>query len=98
MARTARARALGGELLGLYDEVKGLQEVVNDMKEDAGTREAFQVEADEVQRRIQYLQSELIVELLPRDVDDELGVVRVAPSMRARACRCSCKSEAREYG
>jgi protein subunit release factor A len=98
MARTARARALGGELLGLYDEVKGLQEVVNDMKEDAGTREAFQAEADEVQKRIQYLQSELIIELLPRDVDDELGVVRVAPPFEHVCVICSCKSKARDYG
>jgi hypothetical protein len=36
MARSARARALGGELLGLYDELKGLQEVAQDFQEDTG--------------------------------------------------------------
>jgi len=40
-----------------------------------GTREAFDTELVEVQERINFLQSELIVELLPRDPDDELGVV-----------------------
>jgi len=75
MARSARARALGAELLGLYDEHKGLQEVATDLKEDAGTREAFRVESEEVEQRIKYLQGELIVELLPRDADDDLGVV-----------------------
>ena len=75
LARTERARALGKELLGRYDEIKGLQEVVNDFKEDASTREVFRAEADEVQERIRHLQRELIRELLPRDVDDDLGVV-----------------------
>ena len=75
LARTARARALGEELMGRYDEIKGLQEVVDDDKEDAGTREAFRTEAAEVQDRIHHLQRELIHELLPRDPDDDLGVV-----------------------
>mmetsp|Transcript_56522 Transcript_56522/g.91494 ORF Transcript_56522/g.91494 Transcript_56522/m.91494 type:complete len:347 (+) Transcript_56522:2-1042(+) len=75
MARSARARALGEELMSLYDEAKGLREVVDDKREDPGTREAFDTELVEVQERINFLQSELIVELLPRDPDDELGVV-----------------------
>lgn len=36
LARSARARALGGKLLGLYVELKGLQEVAEDFKEDSG--------------------------------------------------------------
>ena len=75
LARSARARALGGELLGWYDELRGLMEVVEDHKEDASTREAFRAESVVAQERIKYLQAELIVELLPRDLDDELGVV-----------------------
>lgn len=75
LARSARARALGEELLSLYDELSGLMEVIEDDKEDASTREAFRAESVVTQERIHYLQSELIVELLPRDLDDELGVV-----------------------
>jgi len=36
MARSARARALGEELMSLYDEAKGLREVVDDKREDPG--------------------------------------------------------------
>ena len=75
MARSARARTLGQELFHLYDELDGLIGVVNDFNEDAGTREAFRTEAQHVELRMQRLQAELIVELLPRDLDDELGVV-----------------------
>ena len=36
MARSARARALGEDLMSLYDEAKGLREVVDDKREDPG--------------------------------------------------------------
>lgn len=68
-------KSQGEELISIRKECDGLRAVVNDDSEDTATRAEFKEELEKLESRVETLQQELILNLLPRDEDDELSAI-----------------------
>jgi hypothetical protein len=87
-----QVKTQGEELIALMKECEGLKIVVNDEKEDSATRAEFGAELEQLKQRVEAIQQDLIIHLLPRDEDDELGAileVSASPGRVNKGCPCS---------
>jgi hypothetical protein len=75
-------KSQGEELIALLKECEGLKIVVNDESEDSATRAEFRAELAQLEQRVEAIQQDLIMLLLPRDEDDDLGAILEVPSPR----------------
>jgi peptide chain release factor 1 len=75
LASLSKVRALGEELQVVTAELQDLVAVADDDGEDAATRSEFRAEADRVAAQQAALRDQLVMQLLPKDEDDDLGAI-----------------------